>query len=101
MYCLVFSVIFFIVGVIGVIPSFFAPLKIAEMKVCHPIPIIAKITTTINIQVKRPIDGSAANLYFKNLGLKRLLVVRMKPAVIENISRLKRKEEPIYKPTDL
>jgi hypothetical protein len=36
MYCLVFSVIFFIVGVIGVIPSFFAPLKIAEMKVCHP-----------------------------------------------------------------
>ena len=69
MYCLVFSVIFFIVGVIGVIPSFFAPLKIAEMKVCHPIPIIAKIMTTINIQVKRPIDGLAANLYFKNLGL--------------------------------
>jgi hypothetical protein len=68
-YCLVFSVIFFIVGVIGVIPSFFAPLKIAEMKVCHPIPMIAKIMTTINIQVKRPIDGSAANLYFKNLGL--------------------------------
>jgi hypothetical protein len=61
--------------VIGVIPIFFAPLKIPEIKVCHPIPIIAKITTTINIQVKRPIDGSAANLYFKNLGLKALLIL--------------------------
>jgi len=96
--------------VIGVIPSFFAPLKIAEMKVCHPIPIIAKITTTINTQVKRPIDGSAANLYFKNLGLKALLILLIlsgfcsywdKPAVIENRSRLKRKEESIYKLADL
>ena len=55
MYCLVFSVIFFIVGVIGVIPSFFAPLKIAEMKVCHPIPIIAKILQQLIPKLRGPL----------------------------------------------